>query len=371
MTLLQDMGSLKFMGMDTDFGVVQSGVGTDNQRKLLEDNDLIAKQAWDLVCALTKFRLSSMSWHCNYWPGALALAGSGNLADRRACLHKLQHDLAVFEEASKVAARSTFVDKFVQESPFATTAMQEISELVKAGLPEEEVLATLSSFSQRVFSGFGQTKVIEDGLQRLRSSEQRTVANKKVECARQWSTLRGQKVLGLHQRDEVEPPPEATAERRGLSKAASTVRGRAPTLDASAFTHKATWPTLSAQSLQGLSVEHALLEHCFVQGQFEEASCFWKALSVHIGAVIFKEGRGHALPWPCGLHRPLGMGLGDLPLEGWRRGLLLGHLCSPRGCLLHGGPWLGGLGVCTYQGCLAGSCACGQQLQAPHLASWC
>eukprot|EP00974_Lingulodinium_polyedra_P024271 2350727-Lingulodinium_polyedra.AAC.1 len=46
------------------------------------------------------------------------------------------------------------------------------------------LLDRLHSFSSNVFSGWGQTKIIEDGLQQLRDGETRATTNKRLQAAR-------------------------------------------------------------------------------------------------------------------------------------------------------------------------------------------
>eukprot|EP00974_Lingulodinium_polyedra_P024108 2334084-Lingulodinium_polyedra.AAC.1 len=64
----------------------------------------------------------------------------------------------------------------------------------------------LHRLSLHCYSGFGQTKVIEDGNKVVREAEDST-SNKRLRITRQWDVLRTKGVLGQHGHQEVDPKP--------------------------------------------------------------------------------------------------------------------------------------------------------------------
>eukprot|EP00974_Lingulodinium_polyedra_P086616 8394041-Lingulodinium_polyedra.AAC.1 len=69
--------------------------------------------------------------------------------------------------------------------------MREVAEVAcpPSPLTDPEVLSVLGRLSDKVFSSFGQTKVIEDSLKALRDQEVSETRNKRLELERQWLTL--------------------------------------------------------------------------------------------------------------------------------------------------------------------------------------
>ena len=104
------------------------------------------------------------------------------------------------------------MDKLTKKSPFSICVLQEITAMACAPdpIPEEELLQQLHAYCYFLFTGFGQTKVVEDALKQLRDVEDRSVTNSRLERVRQWALLRDTNILGLHCRPELDPqvPPE-------------------------------------------------------------------------------------------------------------------------------------------------------------------
>eukprot|EP00974_Lingulodinium_polyedra_P055776 5364200-Lingulodinium_polyedra.AAC.1 len=180
----------------------------------------------------------------------------------------------------------TFLAKVTAKSPFHLTVMRELAALAATPqMPEMEKLSALHSFAVRAFSGWGQTKVVEDLLQRLRTSETTTVRNAKLMARRQYGLMRDQAVIGLHQRSEVVTDP-ANLPPDCPPNSTWAARGHEPAFPATDIMGKATWPTLSAQTLQGLPAEKALLAQRWEKGDLEAASSCWRAAFLETGTVL-------------------------------------------------------------------------------------
>ena len=111
----------------------------------------------------------------------------------------------------------------------------------------------------------GQTKICEDAFQRLRDREDRDVRNRRLEAVKMFSCLRGERVFALHKRKEAEPPegpglPSGTKEL--VPMGTCYAHKQECSVDAKGIQQRATWPTFTAQTPQGLAVEGFLLRHC-------------------------------------------------------------------------------------------------------------
>eukprot|EP00974_Lingulodinium_polyedra_P081004 7847504-Lingulodinium_polyedra.AAC.1 len=172
------------------------------------------------------------------------------MADQRQGLQCLERAWAVFSAAKQLAAGSTFLDKLVKKSSFQATAVQEAAALATSpdGPPLAARLQTLHKFSLNLFTGWGQTKVVEDGLKQLREAERAESTNGRLEVIRQWGVLRDREVVGLHKREEIKPEVSEDAPKPSLPQSLFICWNKAPTLaDAATLLHKADWPTLTAQ----------------------------------------------------------------------------------------------------------------------------
>eukprot|EP00974_Lingulodinium_polyedra_P058038 5588875-Lingulodinium_polyedra.AAC.1 len=116
-----------------------------------------------------------MAWHSSSWPGMLALFASEDVAVQRRALQELEQDWRAFERARSLAPASPFLLKLVRKSCFSTTVMSEVAEACFSGAekPEVEVLRDMQGLSRSIFTGWGQTKVVEDAFNRMRDRESR------------------------------------------------------------------------------------------------------------------------------------------------------------------------------------------------------
>ena len=73
---LGDPDVLAFMGIRADPSVWPSPEEVLNDVETTEQQNSIAAKAWNLVIGLLWFRLASLSWHDQGWPGQFALFAS-------------------------------------------------------------------------------------------------------------------------------------------------------------------------------------------------------------------------------------------------------------------------------------------------------
>ena len=104
---------LGHIGFETSFGFLKAKRLTDAHERKLGEGDLMAKQAFDLVVALLRFRLGSMSWH-RCWPGLLALFGSADEKGREESLQLLKDDYDAYKGAKLLVAASPILGEGVR-----------------------------------------------------------------------------------------------------------------------------------------------------------------------------------------------------------------------------------------------------------------
>jgi len=235
-----------------------------------------------------------MSWHCG-WPGKLAAFACETPAIAQQALRDLRIDFQAFKDARALAAASTVLDRAVRRSSFQHKLMAEVTALAceSPAIADSDVLEQLGVLARQAFSGWGQTKIIEDGLKELRHREEHDTTNAHISKVRQWASLRDAKVIGLHKLQELEAAenPDVEAPPK-LSKHAFTCRGAKPSIAAESMVGSATWPTMSAQSGQILQAEQQLMRQCRLEGCWENAGACWKCVFTTPGTLLRHRASG-------------------------------------------------------------------------------
>eukprot|EP00974_Lingulodinium_polyedra_P005403 508713-Lingulodinium_polyedra.AAC.1 len=134
----------------------------------------------DLVTSLLFARGSSMAWHSQSWPGLLALLCSNDPQDTARCLELLRTDWEALQACEEKARHSLVLQNAVAMSPLKARPMVELCE--KLSHDDPPMAPTDASAAARLsydlFSGFGQSKVIEDANKEARDSETFNTKNK-------------------------------------------------------------------------------------------------------------------------------------------------------------------------------------------------
>ena len=283
--LLVDLPTLSYCRFATELRRFSKDT-PDIVRELQEQEEL-ADTTFRLVVHLLRFRASSMAWHC-CWPGAAALFTSPDRGEQEEALRLLRLDYSAYCAACEYSGASSFLAKVCKKNAFSTTLMSEMAAFACL-TPDAEadvVLPELASHSRLLFTGFGQTKVIEDGIKEVRDRADRDVCNKRLACVHQWKALQDTRVLGKHGREELAPPAENMPARGKVPWSAFSSYGSTPSMDCSSLVETATWPSLTAQSMQVVCAEQQLFRHCLREGDWEKAEDSWKCNFVRAGAVM-------------------------------------------------------------------------------------
>ena len=287
---LEDTHILGHIGFSVDWARLKKQ--PPRARALLQaDEDSMASEAWALACQNMRHRLNSMAWHSSAWPGKLALFSSPDVDVCETAFEDLRESWEAFKNAKDLSKKDTSLLKLVSKSWWSTRLLREVAEWCFEGppMPLEENLTMLRDLAAVVFTGFGQTKVVEDVFNRLRDREERDVRNKKISLRRQWHCAIGEQVLQLHQREEIETPPlESTAgtERDKLGGSTFSYKNEQLSVDGSSMLGRATWPTFTPQAVQAQAAECSLMRVCHDSGEWALASGSWRCVFVPLGVVI-------------------------------------------------------------------------------------
>jgi hypothetical protein len=215
--------------------------------------------------------------------GQSVLRSSGRLAlacdpgSLNAFLLTLWEDFCVFLGVKEVALGSTFWLRCAESSPFQTTLMMDV--VLLAFTPStrsiESIVSTLVSFCTKLFSGFGQTKVVEDMFGHLRRREQKDTMNGAFAFSRIWKCAIGSGVLGHHGSQGVEPTFVGARHDAPLAHYFES-KTHTPSVDMEQITGKATWPTFNAQTGLVLAAMRTVSQRCFAEDSWGQGSKTWK-----------------------------------------------------------------------------------------------
>ena len=287
---LLDAGRLSYIGFDTSWASIPKSLGP--QSPIVQSQDSLAAKCMDLVLNLLHFRIGSMAWHSESWPGLLALLASGKDADLELCLRKLRLDSEALAEAHAYGRSNVFLRNASRMSPLTRRPVSEVANLlfsVRPGLSTEEV-QQLKAWGKNLWSGWGQTKVVEDGNRIVREHETKDVTNKTVSIAMLWDGLRSAKVLESYGRAEAVPPPDTPPDQEPkLTKDLFDAVGFRPTVDLATFTGRRTWPSFSPLGSRTLWCQAALFRHCKENDCWDDAARCWQCQLLPAGTVVWRK----------------------------------------------------------------------------------
>eukprot|EP00974_Lingulodinium_polyedra_P048213 4627644-Lingulodinium_polyedra.AAC.1 len=127
-----------------------------------------------------------MGWHSQAWPGLLALLCTGNQEDQELCIATLTADWRAFSKCSSFSGSSLFHANLAKTSQFHTRPMSEVVDLLPAEgatlLPSD--LEDLRQVSHNIWSGWGQTRLVEKGNKEVREQESFDSSKKTLSLAK-------------------------------------------------------------------------------------------------------------------------------------------------------------------------------------------
>ena len=325
--ICKNPGTLAKMGFDTSYSTLPATATLEDLA--LVEQDSVAKQAWKLLLQLMCFRAQSMAWHTEGWPGLLALLCSGRPEDDRLCCSLLATDWRAFCQCQELGRSSLFLRNLAKMSPFNTRPLSELVDKLPAQgdtlLPED--LEEVRALSKAIWSGWGQTRLVERGNKEVRAQESFETSKKVLSQAKQWDSLRTRGVISQMGRAELDPSPLAVGSAGkppALDKQLFHSHSHQPLVDLKSLSKPRTWPSFTPLSSAGLWAGSVLLRHCWEKDTWPTASHCWLSDLLPLGTVVVEEATksywvslgsvGHcaALAWPLAPHQPQGTTLFSL-----------------------------------------------------------
>ena len=156
--------------------------------------------------------------------------------------------------------------------------------------------AKFNAYAKSVFSSWGQTKVVEDNFNKMRSREVSDTKNKARLPLTYWSMAREMGSIELHQRESVETSKDNLVHdiRARFSKDTFYTKNHAVSLaGAQGIIDTATWPTFSPQSAQ---FQYAVSEYLSILDakadlvSDDEKEQIWDVASKCWRGVLFRKG---------------------------------------------------------------------------------
>ena len=251
---LQSSSALEYMGFTTDFGRGLPGNLSETHDMVKEEDDK-GRHAMGIFLSVARHRLGSMMWHFCSWVGLLALAASNSETDVDHCIDVLRLHYRVLFNAVVKAKQNPFLQKVVNASPFKTVIMQDVAEMLCGhnicahGVMKER----LKSYAKAIFRSWGQTKVVEDNFQRMRTRETGDSRHHQHTALSYWAMARDMKAIELHDREQVntpEDPDPCAVPNKFDRKDFKTAKHTIDIPGSREIMGKATWPTFSAQTAQ-------------------------------------------------------------------------------------------------------------------------
>ena len=140
-----------------------------------------------------------------------------------------------------------------------------------------------------MWSGFGQTKVVEDLFNLLRRRENRDTLNKTLYPSRMWQSAVGSDILQLHGRKGV-PIDNAAPKYNGALATLYDSSKHTPTVSLRRITGATTWPTFKPMAAMVLNAMLQVQRRCGAEGSWGRGSASWKCMLLHQGLVIQRAG---------------------------------------------------------------------------------
>ena len=161
--LLYNLQVLAQIGFTTEFGSVPKGATTFDP--MVQAETANAMTMVDLLCSIAFNRISSMLHHSRGLPRYLTLLASPDSDIFRKALQTLVRDYYIYNIALEKAKASTFIAQLVKTSPFQARFVREIAIMATLQHPRispSDRKERLQQYLYYVFTGWGQTNVVED-----------------------------------------------------------------------------------------------------------------------------------------------------------------------------------------------------------------
>jgi hypothetical protein len=302
---LCDLEGMERAGFTVNFTALHTSLGIMSPAVAWQDS--LATSLARLVTGIVAERAGSMVWHTSFYPGRLA--GIFNEEASVGIMEELKVCTGAWRAAQQQAG--PILKKMVQRSPFGTTYMKWVVVIAEQG--GWQCTNMLKELVAAVFSGIGQSKIIEDNNQRLRDRETRDNSSKEVAHLAIWQTPVVNNLLGQYGFSEVQAPtvvtqapasmehlfnPTASAKKRkrrelGEPESECTEPGDPEDAMKESFkeiTGRQDWVTCNPKSLQNHISDMVFMQWCHQNdGCWHLAASAWKAQLAPEGHLLAEK----------------------------------------------------------------------------------
>ena len=143
--------------------------------------------------------------------------------------------------------------------------MKELGELV-VSMDDfcPDFVGEVQAWATQVFSGWGTTKLVGDGLCVLRDRGQRDSKRNQVRCLKQWDVLRKSGLMEGHRREQVQDPLDVGEPRPAapVEHSIHSATGHEGSADLDHITDRRDWTSLTAASEMSVQGLLAVMRHC-------------------------------------------------------------------------------------------------------------
>ena len=301
-------------------GVI-TNMGQERLAALSPDAPLIAAQDalfgtfWRVVFNVVRSRSSSIIRFTYGFPALLGGILHEDLAKSAESMKLFRACSEAFEAAKGRAGQR--LQKMVWQCPLNGLFLRWCVKFAAAGnweRPTEQLLRMLHC----LFRGFGQTKIIEDSIGKLRDLESRAAPSKDIAHFAEWQRLLDSKLFETYERPTVNissaAPVKDNFNADTIFHTVAKSDGSTDSTKLKEIGGKETWPTFNAQSVKNCSAHLALMVLLHSEDKWAEAEAAIYAQLLPEGQIVLQGTTGKiflvvkvlevaALTWPvveCG-----------------------------------------------------------------------
>ena len=290
--VLNDIEVLRVVGFDTESGgdsIDRSSGEAETDPHVLHQNDL-AVFLVKVTLNMAHFRINSMSWHSECWPGLLGLLLCTDDMEAADDLfwNMLWKDYTGYLAVVEKSAKNTFFRTSVKSSPFRMVFMREFVDRAFSprNLSRDQITAELRQIAKCVFSCILDTKPCEDMFKVLRDRETRDTPTKNLKLEKQVLVSSEAKILELHGRRVMEGSTFQSNINGFTPKDTFWPESSEPSIDIDSIVGPQSWPSLKPLGYCLVAAQLSLIRECCAANSWDTGSYVWQSVLFPVGTVF-------------------------------------------------------------------------------------
>eukprot|EP00969_Alexandrium_andersonii_P296835 13117517-Alexandrium_andersonii.AAC.1 len=121
---------------------------------MVREQDVVAQQVWTIALQIISKRCLSMTWHCEGYPGRVAMLLSDDSQVKLRFIDRFVRDYAAFRAALEFHPQSPALASLLKASPFQTTFVSELAALLvspASGVSRDHLMAEATEAARHIF----------------------------------------------------------------------------------------------------------------------------------------------------------------------------------------------------------------------------